>query len=160
MFGEDDFDSTRLTDKKTMGRAKMWNSEVNKLTRYSSLVSVLLAVSLLPTDAQQKPAALRTETAQAKLPNIVFIMSDDHAAHAISAYGSKIIKTPNIDRLAKEGMRFDNCFRHQLDLHAEPGGDPHRQVRARQRRARLQPLRRLPADAVRSTCSRPATTPA
>ncbi len=43
-------------------------------------------------------------------PNIVFIMSDDHAAHAISAYGSKVNKTPNIDRLAKEGMRFKNCF--------------------------------------------------
>ena len=37
-------------------------------------------------------------------------MADDHAAHAISAYGSKINKTPNIDRLAKDGMRFMNCF--------------------------------------------------
>jgi arylsulfatase A-like enzyme len=43
-------------------------------------------------------------------PNIVFIMSDDHAAHAISAYGSKINETPNIDRLAKEGVRLDACF--------------------------------------------------
>lgn len=43
-------------------------------------------------------------------PNIVYIMSDDHAAHAISAYGSKINKTPNIDRLAKEGMKLNNCF--------------------------------------------------
>ena len=43
-------------------------------------------------------------------PNILYIMSDDHAAHAISAYGSKINRTPNIDRLAKEGMRFTNCF--------------------------------------------------
>lgn len=50
------------------------------------------------------------QTKSAKRPNIIFIMSDDHAAHAISAYGSKINKTPNIDRLAKEGMRFDNCF--------------------------------------------------
>ena len=45
-----------------------------------------------------------------KRPNIVFIMSDDHAAQAISAYGSKLIKTPNIDRLANEGMKFENCF--------------------------------------------------
>ena len=45
-----------------------------------------------------------------KRPNILFIMADDHASHAISAYGSKLIKTPNIDRLAKEGMRFTNCF--------------------------------------------------
>src|SRR5262249_395036 len=43
-------------------------------------------------------------------PNIVFIMSDDHAAHAISAYGSKVNETPNIDRLAREGMVFKSTF--------------------------------------------------
>ncbi len=48
--------------------------------------------------------------AQTKQPNIVFIMTDDHAAHAISSYGSKLINTPNIDRIAREGMRFTNAF--------------------------------------------------
>ena len=43
-------------------------------------------------------------------PNILFIMSDDHAYQAISAYGSNRNKTPHIDRLAKEGMRFDRAF--------------------------------------------------
>lgn len=43
-------------------------------------------------------------------PNILFIMSDDHAAQAISAYGSRINQTPNIDRLAKEGVKATNCF--------------------------------------------------
>jgi arylsulfatase A-like enzyme len=43
-------------------------------------------------------------------PNILYIMADDHASHAISAYGSRINRTPNIDRLASGGMRFDNCF--------------------------------------------------
>lgn len=43
-------------------------------------------------------------------PNLLFIMADDHAAHAISAYGSHLTKTPGIDRLADGGMRFDNCF--------------------------------------------------
>jgi len=43
-------------------------------------------------------------------PNILFIMSDDHASHAMSCYGSRINQTPNLDRLAKEGMRFRNCF--------------------------------------------------
>ncbi len=43
-------------------------------------------------------------------PNILFIMSDDHAAHAISAYGSKVNHTPNIDRLASEGVRLTNTF--------------------------------------------------
>jgi arylsulfatase A-like enzyme len=43
-----------------------------------------------------------------KRPNIIFIMTDDHASHAMSCYGSKINKTPNLDRLANEGMRFTN----------------------------------------------------
>jgi len=43
-------------------------------------------------------------------PNIVFVMADDHAAHAIGAYGSRVNATPGIDRLAAEGMRFDACF--------------------------------------------------
>jgi arylsulfatase A-like enzyme len=46
----------------------------------------------------------------AKQPNIIFIMSDDHAAHAMSCYGSRINRTPNLDRIADGGMRFDNCF--------------------------------------------------
>jgi arylsulfatase A-like enzyme len=43
-------------------------------------------------------------------PNILYIMSDDHAAHAISAFGSRVNHTPNLDRLAREGVRFENCF--------------------------------------------------
>jgi arylsulfatase A-like enzyme len=42
-------------------------------------------------------------------PNIVFIMSDDHAYQAISAYSDKLIKTPNIDRIAKHGIKFTNA---------------------------------------------------
>ncbi|MBQ9430905.1 MAG: sulfatase [Kiritimatiellae bacterium] len=42
--------------------------------------------------------------------NILFIMTDDHAAHAISAYGSRINKTPNMDRLAAEGMIFSDVM--------------------------------------------------
>lgn len=45
-----------------------------------------------------------------KQPNILFIMSDDHAARAISAYGSGLNSTPNIDRIANEGMRLDRCY--------------------------------------------------
>ena len=43
-------------------------------------------------------------------PNILFIFTDDHAYQALSCYGSKINETPNLDRIAKEGVRFDNCF--------------------------------------------------
>ena len=44
-----------------------------------------------------------------KRPNIVFIMSDDHAYQAISAYSNRLIETPNIDRIAKMGMLFTNA---------------------------------------------------
>ncbi|SVA70513.1 uncharacterized protein METZ01_LOCUS123367 [marine metagenome] len=55
-----------------------------------------------------------TSTVQAaQRPNIIFIMSDDHTSQAIGAYGSRLAKlnpTPTIDRLAKEGMLFENAF--------------------------------------------------
>jgi arylsulfatase A-like enzyme len=47
---------------------------------------------------------------EAAPPNIVFLFTDDHAYQAISAYGSTINHTPNLDRLAKEGMLFRNCY--------------------------------------------------
>ncbi len=43
-------------------------------------------------------------------PNVIFIMADDHAYQAISAYDARLIQTPNIDRIASEGMRFDRAF--------------------------------------------------
>ena len=46
----------------------------------------------------------------ANRPNVIFIMSDDHAAHAIGAYGSKVNTTPHLDRLAREGALLTNVF--------------------------------------------------
>jgi arylsulfatase A-like enzyme len=43
-------------------------------------------------------------------PNIVLVVADDHAAHAVGAYGSVVNETPHLDRLAAGGMRFDACF--------------------------------------------------
>ena len=43
-------------------------------------------------------------------PNILFIFSDDHAQHAISAYGSKVNRTPHLDRLGAAGIRFNHAF--------------------------------------------------
>jgi len=55
-------------------------------------------------------ALARVAHAQGRQPNILFMMTDDHAAHAISCYGSRINQTPHLDRLAAGGMRFENCF--------------------------------------------------
>ncbi|MEP6627370.1 MAG: sulfatase-like hydrolase/transferase, partial [Ginsengibacter sp.] len=60
------------------------------------LASILILIVSLAT-AQQRP-------------NIVVIISDDHAYQAISAYGGKLMKTPNIDRIAKEGVLFNKAY--------------------------------------------------
>lgn len=64
----------------------------------------VVAASLMVTNAMAQTD---------KRPNILYIMSDDHAYQAISAYGSDVSRyapTPNIDRIAREGMRFDRSF--------------------------------------------------
>jgi arylsulfatase A-like enzyme len=48
--------------------------------------------------------------ANVERPNILFIMSDDHAYQAVSCYDGTLNRTPNIDRIAHEGMRFDRCY--------------------------------------------------
>jgi arylsulfatase A-like enzyme len=73
-----------------------------------SLVRIAAALILLfSTSGMQNVYA---QAAKQTRPNIIFIMSDDHALQAIGAYGSTINKTPNIDRIAKEGMRFNNAM--------------------------------------------------
>ena len=54
--------------------------------------------------------ALLQAEATPKLPNIIFIMVDDMGYHDLGCYGSKTILTPNLDRMAKEGMRFTDCY--------------------------------------------------
>ena len=71
----------------------------------SLIASLLVATTTMAQESHQRPGQER--------PNILFIMSDDHAAHAISAYGGRLAEiapTPNIDRLAKEGALFTNAF--------------------------------------------------
>ena len=43
-------------------------------------------------------------------PNIVLLVSDDHTYTALGCAGNAVIKTPNIDRLAREGVHFTHCF--------------------------------------------------
>lgn len=51
----------------------------------------------------------KQEEQKPKRPNIIFMMADDHAYQAISAYSDHLIITPNIDRIADEGMVFTNA---------------------------------------------------
>jgi arylsulfatase A-like enzyme len=56
------------------------------------------------------PASVADQGRPAGRPNIIDIMTDDHAAHAISAYGSRVNTTPHLDRLAREGALFTSVF--------------------------------------------------
>lgn len=51
-----------------------------------------------------------SEASQDKRPNIVLIVSDDHGRGDLGCYGNPAIKTPNLDALAVEGVRFTNAF--------------------------------------------------
>ncbi|NNF21834.1 MAG: sulfatase [Saprospiraceae bacterium] len=68
----------------------------------------LLAILLIFIAISCSPK-METEDNDAQRPNILFIMSDDHAYQAISAYDDRLIQTPNIDRIADEGMLFTNA---------------------------------------------------
>lgn len=70
---------------------------------YRTLSFCFLALSVM--SCKQEPKNEIVEK-----PNIIFIMTDDHAYQAIGAYGSKLMETPNIDRLANEGMLFEKAY--------------------------------------------------
>ncbi|MDN3670232.1 sulfatase [Echinicola jeungdonensis] len=73
-------------------------------TKYINVATLMILVTILTFMYSCKDNAK-----QEKRPNIVFIMSDDHAYQAISAYNDRLIGTPNIDRIADEGMLFTNA---------------------------------------------------
>ena len=70
---------------------------------------LLLPLFVLSGCGTEAPSASEQATPSRRPPNIIFIMSDDHAYQAISAYDDRLIQTPNIDRLAREGMLFSNA---------------------------------------------------
>lgn len=73
--------------------------KINSSLLFAVIVLAFVVVSCQTSEEENRP----------KKPNILFIMSDDHAYQAISAYSDKLIQTPNIDRLADEGILFTNA---------------------------------------------------
>ena len=56
------------------------------------------------------PSVVRAADAPAARPNVLFIIADDASRHFGAAYGCNWVKTPNIDRLAKQGLVFDKAY--------------------------------------------------
>jgi len=71
------------------------------ITLIKLIPTTLLALYIFACDGEINRETIR--------PNILFVMSDDHAYQAISAYSQKLIQTPNIDKIAKRGAIFDNA---------------------------------------------------
>src|SRR3954453_19588533 len=69
-------------------------------------IGVCVLGGLVLALAHARPIA-RAGAEPARRPNILLILSDDHSAPHVGCYGNPDIKTPNLDRLASEGMRFD-----------------------------------------------------
>ncbi|MDX2178253.1 MAG: sulfatase-like hydrolase/transferase, partial [Bryobacteraceae bacterium] len=55
-------------------------------------------------------AAAQLRTRPPQNPNIVVMLSDDHSVPYLGCYGDPAVRTPNLDRFASQGMRFDRCF--------------------------------------------------
>ena len=76
-------------------------------------IVVVLLVALIPNDAyaQKRKASHRNESlGLTKKPNIIFILADDLGIGNVSCYGADNYSTPNIDKLAKEGIRYNHMF--------------------------------------------------
>lgn len=57
---------------------------------------------------------------QADRPNILIILSDQHSPHMLGCYGDELVRTPNLDRLAAEGMAFDHTLLTKLHADWDP----------------------------------------
>lgn len=60
--------------------------------------------------AAMRPAAAGAAAPEKQRPNVVLILTDNQGAWTLGCYGNNDIRTPNIDRLARQGMRFTRCF--------------------------------------------------
>ena len=71
--------------------------------RKAGSAAAIIPLGILASGCGSRSGAVKSP------PNIILVFSDDHAYQALGCYGSVVNETPNLDRLASEGMVFDKC---------------------------------------------------
>ena len=107
-FGHLSYDFLCQTPKKQLVTATQPRPRISMRPTYRMNRTTNFFVALMLVQAVRSSLPLPVYATDR--PNIIFIFSDDHARHAISAYGSKVNQTPTIDRIASGGARFANAF--------------------------------------------------
>lgn len=82
------------------------SNTIKKLKRCLKRVSLLIGSAVFFSGCATSPAAKSVE----RPPNVILIMADDMGYECLAANGSETYKTPRLDKLARQGMRFTHCF--------------------------------------------------
>ena len=92
-----------------MGDNKLFDQKVSR-RQTLKIIGGVLAAGATDLSLVSRVAGAGKAANPEKRPNIVFILSDDHRADIMGNSGHPFIKTPHIDRLSKEGVKFSNTF--------------------------------------------------
>src|ERR1700733_8437134 len=87
------------------------------LARFASLISLAFAILLL-AGCLTLALAADARLVASRRPNILFLLTDDQRADTIHALGNPVIQTPTLDRLARSGLVFRNCYCMGSDMPA------------------------------------------
>ncbi|WP_343330727.1 sulfatase [Polaribacter staleyi] len=76
-------------------------------SNFLKILFVVVSITFVGCSEKQKEVA---QVKKSNQPNIILFVADDHGIDAIGAYGNPVIKTPNLDQLASEGVKFTNAY--------------------------------------------------
>lgn len=86
--------------------------DMNRYIKCMKTARLLIILAVIGTAVQAR--AQRVVDSKLRKPNLIFIMADDLGYGDLACFGSKRIRTPHLDTMAKEGMRFTSYYTHNV----------------------------------------------